>query len=58
MILDIQNICLSYLNILKYEKSDIITSFACSNVQHSYNKKVYDIWYKKSRHIFRYDIYW
>jgi hypothetical protein len=38
LVSDLQYICLSYLNILNYEKDDIIMSY-------SNNKKVYDIWY-------------
>jgi hypothetical protein len=47
-VLDLQIIYLSYLDILNYEKNDIITSFACTNAL--CNKKIYDIWYKNSKH--------
>jgi hypothetical protein len=44
LVLDLQILCISYLDILNYEKNDI-TNFTRSN------KKIYDIWYHKySKH--------
>jgi hypothetical protein len=53
LISDLQILCLTYLDILNYEKNDIIKSFASSNLPNSNCKKVYDIyyiWYKNSKH--------
>jgi hypothetical protein len=48
LILDLQILCLSYLDILQYKKNDMITI---------YNKKVYDIWYKNSKHEIKINLY-
>jgi hypothetical protein len=46
LVQDLQLLCIYYLDILNYEKQDIIMSFA--NNKKIYN--IYDIWYKNSKH--------